>query len=131
MKKLILLITLLTTVTAYAQNCSSYDQDKMAYLSERYGKQLVRSKYDGGQNIRVSVTSCQYNSYSEQYNVGIDISWNGSISGKYYNSMGTMKVDSSNITYNETYRNKNLSDYAFWRGMAMLTVIMGVATSGQ
>lgn len=128
MKKVILVATLFAAFPTYAATCSSYERDKAAHFAEIQGREVVK-EYQGGNNISTDITSCDYNSYTGKYNVGIDISWYGTFSDKYYNSSGkmTMNSDGRQRQYNETYRNQNLKDYAFFRGMSMLVLAAGAA----
>lgn len=128
MKKTILSFALCLAFPAYSATCSSYERDKAAHFAEIQGREVVQ-KYQGGNNIRTSISSCDYNSYTNKYNVEIDVSWNGLISGDYYNSSGRMTMDSNGVRrdYNETYRNQNLKDYAFWRGIGALALAAGAA----
>ena len=118
MQKTILLFALSTTWSAYAATCNTYEYDKAAYFAEIQGREVVE-KYQGGNNIRTDITRCEYNSYSNKYTVEIDVYWDGALSGKRYNSSGrmTMNSDGRRRDYDETYRNQNLKDYAFMRGM--------------
>lgn len=131
MKKLILVLTLFANISAYARDCSSYETDKISYLAELQGRKIVNSKYQGGKDITTRVTRCEYNSYTEQFYTEIDINWYGSLSGKYYNSSGVMKLNSDSISYKETYRNQNLKDYAFWRGIATIAIVTGAIAEHQ
>lgn len=128
MKKIILAAALFAVLPAYAATCSSYEQDKANYFAEIQGREVV-NQYQGGNNISTRVTSCDYNSYTGKYNIGIDVSWYGIISDKYYNSSGKMSMNSEGGQrhYSETYRNQNLKDYGFFRGLGMLALVAGAA----
>ncbi|WP_066802817.1 hypothetical protein [Moraxella oblonga] len=116
--------------SAYAATCSSYQQDKATHYANIQGNEVV-NKYDGGRNIRTYVSNCDYNNYSNKYNVDIDVYWDGVMSGKSYNSSGKMIMnpDGGRREYQETYRNQNLKDYALFKGMAMLALVTGSSSS--
>lgn len=120
--------------TAYAAPCDNYQRDKATHFAEIKGREIVNNKYHGGKNIITHVKSCEYNSYSKEYKINVEIYWNGVISGDNYNSDGIMTMDDSgNISYNETYRNENLKDYAFNMGLAGGLLVLGAlaATSSS
>lgn len=119
MKKLhtisVILTSLIASGVVYASPCSDYQRDRAEYQVQALGKKIVDSKYDGGSNVRTIVTSCNFNSYSKKYDIGVNIYWNGSLfSSNEYNSDGTITMDENGQghTYNETYRNQALKDYA-------------------
>lgn len=128
----LLLVSCFALNSAYAATCSSYQQDKATHYANIQGNEVV-NKYDGGRNIRTYVSNCDYNNYSNKYNVDIDVYWDGVMSGKSYNSSGKMIMnsDGSRREYQETYRNQNLKDYAVFKGMAMLALVAGAASSSS
>lgn len=128
----LLLVSILLLNSAYGATCSSSQHDKAVHYADIQGNEVV-NKYDGGRNIRTYVSNCDYNSYSNKYNVDIDIYWDGVMSGKSYNSSGKMVMnpDGSRREYQETYRNQNLKDYGMFKGMAMLALVAGLSNSNN
>lgn len=132
MRKIIFLSTMLTSLATQAAQCNDYQHDKAAHFAEIQGQEIVR-KYNGGNNIRTSITKCEFNNYSNHFKVDIDVYWNGILTGDGYYSSGTMTMDSAgkNRSYNETYRNQNLKDYAMFINIVAGAMILSAAAAEE
>ena len=99
---------------AHAGTCDRYERDKAEELVRSIGWKIVKKDYDGGSDISTILTSCDYNSYSEKYEVDVDIYWKGKFNlDNTYRSSGTVTIyeSSGNYTYKETYRNQAVTEY--------------------
>lgn len=120
-----LILFVLYPVTSFASPCSNYDKDRAQHFADIAGEKIV-SEYGGGRNIRVSLYSCDNNTYNNEYRLQIGISWNGSIiSDNYYSSEGVLKLKSNGATssYSESYANQTLKDWKsthLWVGGAIM-----------
>lgn len=128
MKKAVCLLLMLSNL-CYAAPCDRQEYDKAQHFASIEGEWVVNNRYEGGKNIRTEMTSCEYNSYSNKFKVGMDIYWEGRYSGDTYNSEGYMEMNQSGSSrhYTETYRNQNLKDYVSNRNTtAVVVTILGV-----
>ncbi len=119
---------LLISVNANARPCNQYEYDKAEYLAQEAGKKVVSKSYGGGTNVEVDIKSCAYNSYTEKFDLGIDMYWNGwARKNRLYNVEGSMKFSSfgSSIKFSETYANRALRKHRFWMGVGAVTVVVG------
>ncbi len=125
------LFLMFLSLTAMSRTCDRDEYDKAEYLSIKAGKILV-NKYGGGRDIRVSMTSCEFNSYSGIFKTNIGVYWNGKIfSDNSYNIDGeiTMKSDGSGVEFSQTYANEAVQDLDFWRGAFAGAVLLGTIAS--
>jgi hypothetical protein len=76
-------------------------------------------------NVKIGVTSCDFNSYENEFNIGMSMSWNGGISGTFYQleAMLTVDEDGHNAVLEETWNNENLKDLKISTGLALFAVI--------
>lgn len=98
---------------AMAASCNSDQRDKAQYFADISGEKIV-SEYGGGQNINTTVNKCEFNSYSNEFRLKVEITWNGVFfSNEYYNSDGVLKIseDGSSSKFSETYANANLREW--------------------
>jgi len=139
MNKLINLVTIslvftLFSSSVHARSCHRDEYDKAEYLAERAGRKLV-DKYGGGSDIRVKVSSCSYNSYSEIFKTKIEVYWSGLFfSSNKYNIDGELKMNSEGgaAKFSETYANSAVDDIRFWGYVAGGVVVLGaVAAESQ
>jgi len=118
MKKLLIFIIFLFSIVSflYASPCNSYQRDKAEYLAEQFGEKFV-NEIGGGQNIVVSLEKCNYNTYSKQFRLKIDITWDGVIfSSNHYEVDGILKLndDGSNGSFAKTWSNQQFNNLQFW-----------------
>lgn len=100
----IFLLFFIFTTDTLARSCNSDEKDKGEYFSEKAGMRII-SKYGGGQNKRVKVSDCEFNSYSNEFKIKIEIYWNGAIfSDSSYNVDGILKLrlDGSQVNFVQT-----------------------------
>lgn len=115
-----LILFVVFPTVSFASPCSSSQRDKAYYYAEIAGGKIVDG-YGGGNNVNTRLVECDYNTYSNEFRLRVDITWNGAIDqSNFYNSEGTLKLNSSgqNTNYSETYANSLLQDWkstmAFW-----------------
>ncbi len=116
MKKLFTFV-LLFFVFSYASPCDSYQRDKAEYFAEQFGEKFV-NEIGGGQNIVVNLEQCEYNTYSKQFRLKIDINWDGAIiSSHHYEVDGILKLndDGSSGSFAKTWTNQQFDDLQFWK----------------
>ncbi len=136
--KVIFNLLLVLTLTffpsfSYARSCNGSEYDKAEYFSEKAGKKMVE-KYGGGQNIRVNMTSCSYNSYSGKFKTKIEIYWDGSVfSSNNYNIDGelTMTSEGTKAEFSETYANSNVEDIRFWGYVIGGAIVLGTLSNSE
>ncbi len=116
---------LLMSSAVLASPCSNAQKDKAYYFAEKAGRKIV-GEYGGGNNINTRLVECEYNTYSNEFRLKVDITWNGSVNqNNFYNSEGVLKLSSTgkNTNYSETYANTNLRDWKdlmFWTKVAIV-----------
>lgn len=92
------------------------EKRELERLAKRYGKDVgrqVMKKMGGGQDLNVNVKKWNFDSYSNKYEIKIEIFWNGSLwRSNNYNIDGIVKVDRSgrNPSFTRTYANQNVKD---------------------
>jgi len=124
------------TTTVHARSCTNSEYDKAEYLAEKAGKKIVDG-YGGGQDIRVRLTDCNYNGYSEKFKLDIEVYWNGSLfRSNDYNVDGELSFnsDGSDSKFSRTYANPNVRDLAFLGNIAAGAILLGAlgdASSGS
>ena len=135
MKRLsILLFLFLLTTGSFARSCSDREYDKVEYFAENAAHKIV-NEYGGGQYVDVSIASCRYNSYTDQFKAKIAITWRGAVfSDNKYESDGKLIVrsDGTNANYEETYANeklRNLKETLMW--IAGAVVVLGKLNEGR
>lgn len=125
-----LILLVVFPLTAIARECDRDEYDKAEYLSERAGAMLVE-KLGGGKDKRVSVSSCEYNSYSGIFKTRIDVYWNGIFfSDNHYNIAGELKMNSngSGVEFSRNYANEAVESLEMW-GLLAGVVVLGVVAS--
>jgi len=103
---------LLTSSSTLARECNSYERDKAEAFAEQAAKELV-DKFGGGQDIRVEVTSCNYNTYSKKFKIGVNIYWNGAIFRSHHYELDgilTVNEDGTQAEFARTWANQRLKD---------------------
>jgi len=119
--------------TSFARSCDSNGQDKAEYFAEIAGNEIV-DKFGGGQDIRVKVTSCDYNSYSELFKVEIEVYWSGAIfrSNKYnIDGMLKMKSDGTDTDFSQTYANERVKNLRFFRNLVGGAIVLGALAASE
>lgn len=114
-----------------ARSCNTYERDKAEYFAEKAGEKLI-SGYGGGQDERINIASCEYNSYSEIYKLKIEVYWNGSIFRENnYNVDGVLKLksDGTDVDFSQTYANQNVKDLSFFKTIAIGTFALGALSA--
>jgi hypothetical protein len=95
-----------------ARECTQLEKDKAEYFAEQAAKKIV-DKVGGGQDIRAEVTSCEFNSYSRKFKIGVNIYWNGILfRSNHYELDGILTVndDGSNPQFSRTWANQQFKD---------------------
>lgn len=121
MKKLVTCILLIMSIiqtSLWAGSCSQSNYDKAEYFSEQAAQKIV-GKYGGGQDIRMELRSCSYNSYSNIFKTVINIYWNGTlIRSNNYNIDGVLKFksDGTLLDFARSYENQLVKDLNFYIG---------------
>ena len=95
-----------------ARECTQLEKDKAEYFAEQVAKKIV-DKVGGGQDIRAEVTSCEFNSYSRKFKIGVNIYWNGIIfRSNHYELDGILTVndDGSAPQFSRTWANQQFKD---------------------
>lgn len=110
-----------------ARSCSSEEYDKADYFAEKVGKKIIES-YGGGNNERVTLKSCEFNSYSAKFKIRVEVYWSGSMfSSNKYNVDGeiTMNEDGSGADFSKTYSSDSVDDLTFTRGLLGGALVLG------
>lgn len=121
----LLLLAVALQSALWGRTCTSRDYDKAEYFSDKAAKKII-SKYGGGDDIRMEMHSCGYNSYSEEFKTDISIYWNGSLIGSnHYNVDGILKFksDGTLIDFSKTYENQAVKDLGFWQGVIVFAAL--------
>ncbi len=124
---------LLASSVAVSGDCEGIKRDKAEYLSSKTGEKLVE-KFGGGSNIRVRMTSCEYNSYSDIFKTQVQIYWDGSLfSSNHYNIDGEVKMnaDGSDVEFSQTYASDSVKSLSFWRGAIGGAILLGVIVASE
>jgi len=124
MKKIIFLL-LFSLLSLYAHQCTEYELDKAEYFANRAAEQIVSNRFDGGQGIYAKVNSCDYNSYSHQYTLRVEIHWNGEIfASNHYECDGVLRVndDGLNPSFTIEWMNSKLQSYVSDRNLFRFVV---------
>ncbi|KOR29217.1 hypothetical protein TI04_09150 [Achromatium sp. WMS2] len=130
MKLFTFICALLVVIPArqiYASPCDSNNYDKAEYYAEKAGHEIVR-KYGGGNDIRVVLSSCSYNSFSDLFKLNIQVYWNGIFfTDTHYNIDGELKMqsDGSNTEFAETYANDSVEDLKTFRVIVGGIILLG------
>ncbi len=126
-----ILIFVSLPMQSYARPCNTYERDKAEYFAEKAGKKII-SEYGGGQDERVNITSCEYNSYSKIFKLKMEVYWNGSIFRENkYNVDGVLKLksDGTDVDFSQTYANQNVKDLSFFKTIAIGTLALGALSA--
>jgi len=118
---------LLLSSPAISSSCEDTKRDKAEFLSSKVGEMLV-DKFGGGQDIRVQMTSCEFNSYTDTFKTQIEIRWNGTFfSSHHYGIDGEvrMKTDGSGVEFSQSYASDSVKKLRFWQGVIGGAVILG------
>ncbi|MDP8079165.1 hypothetical protein [Phocoenobacter skyensis] len=134
MKKILLVILGISlSINSFARSCDSSEYDKAEYFASSYGKKLA-NKYPLAKDIRTTLSSCSYNSYSERFKTKVEIYWTGGFSGDSYNIDGDLIFDSdgTNGHFSSSYKNQNVKDLESWGkfiGVVGGAIVLGAASS--
>jgi len=108
--------------------CEGAEYDRAGVLSSKVGEILV-DKFGGGRNIRVQMTSCEFDSYTKIFKTKIEIHWNGVIFGNHYYRIDgevRMKTDGSDVEFLQIYANDSVKKLNFWqKGIIAGQLVMG------
>jgi len=118
---------LLLSSPAMSSSCEDTKRDKAEFLSSKVGEAVV-DKFGGGQNIRVQMTSCEFNSYSDTLKTQIEVRWNGTIfSSNNYGIDGEvrMKSDGSGVEFSQSYASDSVKSLGFWQNMGIGALVIG------
>lgn len=131
--KIIYILLALTFIltSAVARPCSTYEYDKAEYFSEKAAHKIV-DEYGGGSDIRMTLRSCSYNSFSEKFKTKIEVYWNGSmIRSNKYNVDGELKFtsDGTLLNFSKTYENEAIKELKFLVGGVI--VFAAIASEGN
>ena len=127
MKKLFKIIVFLFSIVSFlsASPCDNYQKDKAADFAEHFGENFVKGT-GGGQDIRVNIEQCDYNTYSTQFRLKIDIKWDGYLfSSHHYEVDGILKLndDGSSGSFAKTWVNQRFDDWQFYRKLVGGTIV--------
>jgi len=126
-RALFAIITCLLPLPAIASPCDNYAKDKAAHFADIAGKKIVDG-FGGGQNVRVEIYDCDYNTFSEEFDVKIGIYWNGAIiSSNSYNIDGILTLTGSGAAANfaEIYASDSVDDLRTMQFMVGGAVALG------
>ena len=130
-KYVCLFILLLISTPALASPCSNFQFDKASHFAEIAGKKIIE-KYGGGQDKRVNIHRCDYNSYSKKFKVVVGIRWSGAVFRENkYNVDGELTLVESgrSSSFSRTYASQNVKDLGFFSDMLELGVIIGQSSN--
>ena len=123
---LAIILSFSMSTQAFAGTCSRHEKDKVEYFAENAAKKIVDG-FGGGRDIRVSVESCNYNSYSKKYKTQIEIYWNGAaFRNNEYNVDGQLKMkkNGSGAEFAQTFANQAVKDLVFWATLAGGAIVL-------
>lgn len=132
----ILTVASITTVMpkqAQGRACTINEQDKAEYYAEQAGMEIIE-KYGGGQDERIEMISCSFNTYSQEFKLDIEVYWNGLMFRvNKYNIDGLLKLDydGSNASFSRTYANQNVQDLEVIIGTVIVLDTIGQASSSS
>ncbi len=129
MKKLFVSIVLLFSIASLlnASSCSDYEYDQAEALAEQFGNYFVANDMGGGDNIVVTLDTCEYNTYSKKYKLKIEINWDGAIfSSDHYEVDGILQIkpDATDIYFAKTWVNQEVKNLNFWKDLAAGVIIL-------
>ena len=135
MRKIFLFTALLFSMVSClnASVCNDYEHDHAEYLAEQAGNDYVQNHMNGGQNIVVTLEKCEYNTYSKQFRVKIDINWDGAlISSNHYEVDGILKLNSDGSnSFSQTWANQEVQNLSFWTSVAAGAIILNDLSQQQ
>jgi len=122
---IILLITGLP-VMSFAQPCTYDQQDSAKYLAKEAGNRIVY-KLSGGQNIRVDINRCDYNTYSETVILNMKVYWDGVFfSWNHYDVSGILGVKSDGSSdFSQTNASSGVQKFEFFHNLLDGTLSLG------
>lgn len=115
-KQIISIVALSTaffTPTAIAGSCGSSQRDYAEYVGNKVGRYIV-SKAGGGRDQRVRISSCAFNSYSNEYKIKLEIYWAGALfyDNKYnVDGLLTFRKGADTGYFSQTYANEQAKGF--------------------
>ena len=113
-------------VISFAQPCTDSQNDSAQYIADEAGIKIV-DQFSGGQNIRVEVSQCDYNSDSETVTLNMKVSWNGRFfSSNYYDMSGILEVKSDGTSdFSQTNASSGVQNLEFFQNLLDGTLSLG------
>lgn len=130
---LMLFGVLLTAMLDANANCTRFEQDRAEHYAQIAAQRIV-SQYGGGNNISAFLESCHFNTYTNQYQTRINVSWNGTVFGSnHYRIRGdlSMNENGGNSRFEQTWNNSSVDNLRFLQGLAIGVVALGVLAATQ
>lgn len=111
--------------------CTQDQYDRIEHLADKFSNEYVNSNYNGGREITSEISSCIYNSYSNEYKADISIDWKGQVfKSNNYNMNGKLEInDNGKYEFSRTYANKTLEEFETTRMIIAIPVAIGVLAS--
>lgn len=100
--------------------CNQEQYDKYEFYSEKASTKIV-DMLGGGQDVRVSVSGCSYNTFSKIFKLNMEIYWSGLFfKNNKYNIDGVIKMDKdgNDAAFSEKYANQRVKKLRFWADIA-------------
>jgi hypothetical protein len=136
-KKLIiffaLLLILVIPAQSFARDCSDYQFDKAEYFAKTAGKKYT-SQYSPIKNVYTKMTSCNFNSYTETFDIGMYVTWQGGWVGTEYRIDAQLSVDEdgSNAQLESIRGNEALNNYKTMTGGIVASIlILGILSNSE
>ncbi|WP_020558267.1 hypothetical protein [Thiofilum flexile] len=109
------------------RGCKQDDYDKVQSLAYFFAQQYIDQNYDGGQDIISNINSCNYNSYSREYQADLNITWNGMIlRSNHYEINGRLNINTNGrYEFSRSYANQKLKNYEIMKNIVIMTIISG------
>ncbi|EDN69673.1 secreted protein [Beggiatoa sp. PS] len=113
-------------VISFAQPCTDSQNDSAKYLAKEAGNKIVE-QFSGGQNIRVEVSQCDYNTYSKTVTLNMKVSWNGKFfSSNHYDISGILEVKSDGASdFSQTNASSGVQKLEFFQNFLDGTLSLG------
>lgn len=94
-------------------------------------EELLRVTNDFGTNVESSLHGCTYFAAEDTTIVDVVVSWNGPLSGDFYQKMGRLTLSSQGWKWEETKANEALRTYRALMGIAGILVATAADSAGS
>ena len=124
---ILLIFLFIGLLSAEVMACDRQERDRAEHYAQQAGNRLVDS-FGGGQDIRVQLRSCRFNTYSKTFITEINVSWNGALfRSNNYSLFGelTMNANGGNARFAESWASQSVKDLRFWGAVSEGLIALG------